>query len=141
MSNSVRPHRRQPTRLLRPWDSPGKNTGVGCHFLLQCRKVKSESEVTQPCLDPMDCSLPGSSAHGVFQARVLEWGCHFLLHLQHSVLFIVQLSTTPWTAAYQAPPSVGFSRQQYWSGVPLPSNEFLLLLLSRFSRVQLCATA
>ena len=59
-----------------PWDSPGKNTGVGCHFLLQCMKVKSESEVTQLCLtlsDPMDCSLPGSSTHGIFQARVLEW--------------------------------------------------------------------
>ena len=70
-------HRRQPTRLPRPWDSPGKNTGVGCHFLLQCRKVKSESEVVQSCptlWDPMDCSLPGSSVHGVFQARVLEWG-------------------------------------------------------------------
>ena len=77
MSDSVRPHRRQPTRLPRPLDSPGKNTGVGCHFLLQCRKVKSESEVTQSCLtlsDPMDCSLSGSSIHGIFQARVLEWG-------------------------------------------------------------------
>ena len=77
MSNSVRPHRRQPTRLPRPWDSPGKNTGVGCHFLLQYMKVKSEREVTQsyPTLsDPMDCSLPGSSVHGIFQARVLEWG-------------------------------------------------------------------
>ena len=65
------------TRLPHPWDSPGKNTGVGCHFLLQCRKVKSESEVTQSCptlYDPMDCSLPGSSIHGIFQARVLEWG-------------------------------------------------------------------
>ena len=61
----------------RPWDSPGKNTGVGCHFLLQCMKVKSESEVIQSCptlSDPMDCSLPGSSVHGIFQARVLEWG-------------------------------------------------------------------
>ena len=61
----------------RPWDSPGKNTGVGCHFLLQCMKVKSQSEVVQSCLtlsDPMDCSLPGPSVHGVFQARVLEWG-------------------------------------------------------------------
>ena len=70
------PHRRQPTRLLRPWDSPGKSTGVGCHFLLQCMKVKSESEVAQSCLtlsNPMDCSLPGSSIHGIFQARVLEW--------------------------------------------------------------------
>ena len=67
----------QPTRLPHPWDSPGKNTGVGCHFLLQCRKVKSESEVTQSCLtlsDPMDYSLPGSSVHGIFQAKVLEWG-------------------------------------------------------------------
>ena len=72
----MRPHRRQPTRLPHPWDSPGKNTGVGCHFLLQCMKVKSESEVTQSCPtlhDPMDCSLPGSSARGIFQARVLEW--------------------------------------------------------------------
>ena len=77
MSDSVRPQRRQPTRLPRPWDSPGKNTGVGCHFLLQCMKVKSESEVAQLCLtlsDPIDCSLPGSSVHGIFQARVLEWG-------------------------------------------------------------------
>ena len=67
----------QPTRLPCPWDSPGKNTGVGCHFLLQCMKVKSESEVAQLCptpSDPMDCSLPGSSVHGIFQARVLEWG-------------------------------------------------------------------
>ena len=110
MSDSVRPHRRQPTRLPRPWDSPGKNTGVGCHFLLQCMKVKRESEVAQLCptlSDPMDCSLvsiiimekiymcvcvcvgpqscptpcdpmdhnsPGSSVHGILQARVLDWG-------------------------------------------------------------------
>ena len=76
MSDSVRPHRQQPTRLLCPWDSPGKNTGMGCRFLLQCMKMKSESEVAQSCLtlrDPMDCSLPGSSIHGIFQARVLEW--------------------------------------------------------------------
>ena len=69
-------HRQQPTRLPRLWDSPVKNTGVGCHFLLQCMKVKSESEVTQSCLtpsDPMDCSQPGSSVHGIFQARVLDW--------------------------------------------------------------------
>ena len=78
MSNSVPSHRRQPTRLPRPWDSPGKNTGVGCHFLLQCRKVKSESEVTQSCPTFSD----------------------------------------PWTTANQAPPSMGFSRQEYWSGVP-----------------------
>ena len=85
MSDSVRPHRRQPTRLHRPWDSPGKNTGVGCHFLLQCMKVKSEGEVAQSCptfSDPMDCSLPGSSVHG-------------------------------------------FSRQEYWSGVPSPSPKRL----------------
>ena len=81
MFDSVRPHRRQPTRLPCPWDSPGKNTGVGCHFLLQCMKVKSESEVTQS----------------------------------------VRLIATPWTSAYQAPLSMGFSRQEYWSGVPLPS--------------------
>ena len=77
MSDSVRPHRLQPTRLPRSWDSPGKNTGVGCHFLLHCMKVKSESEVAQSCptpSDPMDCSPPGSSFHGIFQARVLEWG-------------------------------------------------------------------
>ena len=79
MSDSVRPHRRQPTRVHRPWDSPGKNTGVGCHFLLQYMKVKSEREVAQSC----------------------------------STL------ATPWTAAYNAPPSMGFSRQKYWSGVPL----------------------
>ena len=73
----MQPHRWKPTRLPRPWDSPGKNTGVGCHFLLQCRKVKSEREVTQSCpalSDPMDYSVPGSSVHGIFQARVLEWG-------------------------------------------------------------------
>ena len=77
MSDSVQPHRWQPTRLPYPWDSLGKNTGVGCHFLLQCMKVKSEREVAPSCptlRDPMDCSLPGSSIHGIFQARVLEWG-------------------------------------------------------------------
>ena len=74
---TLRPQRRQPTRLPCPWDSPGKNTGVGCHFLLQRMKVKSEIEVAQSCptpSDPMDCSLPGSSVHGICQARVLEWG-------------------------------------------------------------------
>ena len=91
MSDSVRPHRRQPTRPRRPWDSPGKNTGVGCHFLLQCMKVKSESEVAQSCLtlsDPMDCSLPGSSVHGRrsifissvhFLGKSTGVGCHCLL--------------------------------------------------------------
>ena len=77
MSDSVRPHRQQPIRLCHPWDSPGKNTGVGCHFLLQCMKVKSESEVIQSCQtrsDPMDYSPPGFSIHGIFQERVREWG-------------------------------------------------------------------
>ena len=76
MSDPVRSHRPQPPRLPRPWDSPGKNTGVGCHFLLRCMKVKRESEVAQSCptlSDPMDCSPPGSSTRGIFQARVLEW--------------------------------------------------------------------
>ena len=71
------PTLRKPTRLPRPWDSPGKHTGVGCHFLLQCMKVKSESKVAQSCptlSDPMDCSPLGSSIHGIFQARVLKWG-------------------------------------------------------------------
>ena len=81
VSDSVRPHRRQPTRLPRPWDSPGKNTGVACHFLLQCMKVK----------------------------------------VKVKSLSRVRPSAAPWTAAYQAPPSMGFSRQEYWSGVPLPS--------------------
>ena len=82
VSDSVRPHRRQPTRLPRPWDTPGKNTGVGCHFLLQCMKVKSESEVTQSCptlSDPMDYSLSGSSVHGIFQSKSTGVGCHCLL--------------------------------------------------------------
>ena len=95
MSDSVRPHRPQPTRLPRPWDSPGKNTGVGWHFLLQCIKVKNESEVAQsfPTLsDPMDCSLPGSSIHGIFQARVLEWGAiAFSMYIYSEILFSLQV--------------------------------------------------
>ena len=93
-SNSVRPHRWQPTRLPCPWDSPGKNTGVGCHFLLQCMKVKSESEVVQSCptlCNPMDCSLLGSSIHGIFQARVLEWGAIDCL----DPFYFCSLSATP----------------------------------------------
>ena len=76
MSESMQPHRQEPTRLARPWYFPGKNTGVGYHFLLQFRNVKSESEVIQSCLtlsDPVDCSLPGSSIHGFFQERGLKW--------------------------------------------------------------------
>ena len=104
MSDSVRPQRRQPTR---PCDSPGKNTGMGCHFLLQCLKVKSESEVAQsfPTLsDPMDCSPPGSSVHGIFQAGVLEWGAiafskifiqtYGLGMAAHSSIFLWEI---PWT--------------------------------------------
>ena len=93
--DSLRPHRRQPTRLHRPWDSPGKNTGVGCHFLLQCMKEKSESEVAQSCpilRDPMDCSLPGSSVHGTLQARVLEWGA-----IAFSYFSINELLRKQWT--------------------------------------------
>ena len=86
----MQPHRQQPTRLHHPWDSPGKNTGVGCHFLLQCMKVKSESEVAQSC----------------------------------------PTVATPWTAAYQAPPSIGFSRQEYWRGLPLPSPELMINILN-----------
>ena len=111
MSNSVRPHRRQPTRLPRPWDSPGKNTGVGCHFLLQCRKVKSESEVTQSYptpSDPMDCNLPGSSVHGIFQAKVLEWGA---IAYSQNVLSRVQLFETPWSVTRQALLYLEFSRR------------------------------
>ena len=131
MSDSVRPHRRQPTRLPHPWDSPGKNTGVGCHFLLQCMKVKSqsESEVGQSCLtlsDPMDCSLPGSSIHGIFQARVLEWGAIAFSNawkwkVKVKLLSRVRPLATSWIAAYQAPPSMGFSRQEYCSGLLLLS--------------------
>ena len=107
---------RQPTRLPCPWDSPGKNTGVGCHFLLQCMKVKSESEVAQLCptfSDPMDCSLPGSSVHGIFWAGILEWGAiaYFLVRpysrilrnegsvtilLQFEFLFWLLLAIWPW---------------------------------------------
>ena len=114
MSNCVQPHRQQPTRLPHPWDSPGKNTGVGCHFLLQRTKVKSQSEVSQSCLtvsDPMDCSLPGFSIHGIFQARGLEWGAIAFSVTLHrpSIYFIVVLLLsriwlfgTLWIAAQQA---------------------------------------
>ena len=94
----VRLHRRQPTRLRCPWDSPGKNTGVGCHFLLQCMKVKSESEVAQLCptlSDPMDCSLPGSSVHGIFQARVLEWGA--IAFSEHATIKSLIMQARGWS--------------------------------------------
>ena len=108
MSDSVRPHGRQPTRLPRPWASSGKNTGVGCHFLLQCMKVKSESEVAQSCLtlrNPTDCSLPGSSVHEIFQARVLEWGAIAFSDTEGLSLFIC----FPQGASYRVGPSIHLS--------------------------------
>ena len=92
----------------RPWDSPGKNTGVGCHFLLQCKKVKSENEVSQPSLtlsDTKDCSLPGSSVHGTFQARVLEWGA-IAFSGAHSSLLLFQLFH--WNSSFLTWPSIQF---------------------------------
>ena len=89
MSDSVQPHRGQPTRLLHPWDSPGKNTGMGCHFLLQCMKVRSESEVAQSCptlCNPTGCSLPGSFVLGISQARVLEWGAIAFSNMPFNIL-------------------------------------------------------
>ena len=92
MSDSVRPHRRQPTRLPHLWDSSGKHSRVGCHFLPQNMKVKSESEVAQSCLtlsDPMDCTLPGSSIHGIFQMRVLEWSAFaFSIGKYYMILYV-----------------------------------------------------
>ena len=90
MSDSVQSHRQKPTRLPCPWDSPGKNIGVGFHFHLQYMKVKSAREVAQSCLtlsDPMDCSLPGSSVHGIFHARVLQWVATALSKCSHCWLY------------------------------------------------------
>ena len=125
----MRPHRRKPTRLPHPWDPPGKKTGVGYHFLLQCMKVKSQSEVAQSCptlSDPMDCSPPGSSVPGILQARKLEWVAISFSNawkwkVKGKSLSRVRLFATPWTAAHQAPWSIGLSRQEYWNGLPLPS--------------------
>ena len=134
MSDSVRPHRQQPTRLPHPWDSPNKNTGVGCHFLLQCVKVKSESEVTQSCLtrsDLMDCSLLGSSVHGIFQARVLEWGAiAFSWFFQQ--IFIKRfwvsgtMSTTLYglTSTYPSPSMFSFPTTH---AISFPPHPFLLI--------------
>ena len=145
MSDSVWPHRRQPTRLPRPWDSPGKNPGVGCHLLLQCMKVESQSEVAQSCptlSDPMDCSPPGSSIHGIFQARVLEWGAIAFsklssrqtqkmylplsninsksISLYHNTLFRLwrQLSNTHWgsTLSLTEADMILFFREIKWGG-------------------------
>ena len=112
MSDSVQPHRQQPTRLPHLWDSPGKNIGVGCHFLLQCMKVTGESEVTQSCLtlsNPMDCSLPGSSIHGIFQARVLEWGA---------------IAFSNYSAYYRAKSCLGLSLV-FWSHGSAKSLKFI----------------
>jgi len=138
----VRPHRRQPTRLPHPWDSPGKNTGACCHFLLQCMKVKSESEVAQswPTLcDPMNYSLPGSSVHGIFQARVLEWGanklnkqdniqpCYTLFAiLTRSVVPHLLLNIVSW-------PAYRFLRSQVrWSGIPISWRIFQFVVMNPF---------
>ena len=109
MSDSVQPHGLQTTRLPRPWDSPGKNAGVGCHFLFQCMKMKSESEVAQSCptlSDPMDCSPTGSSIHGIFWATVLEWrAIAFSLWASTNsqlcvLLFLTQVSVRSHSIAY-----------------------------------------
>ena len=127
MSDSVRPHRRQPTRLPRPWDSPGENTGVGCHFLLQYMKVKSESDVTQWCptpSDPMDCSLPVSSVHGIFQARVLEWGAIAFSDRGHTRCNFCILHPFP----APPPPPHAFTlcpRTHSWSGRPSSFSFYL----------------
>ena len=130
MSDSVRPHRWQPTRLPRPWDCPGKNTGVGCHFLLQCMKVKSESEVAQSCLTPsypMDCNLPGSSIHGSFQARVLEWGAiAFSDNKVRKHYFIIQikglgLETSGLLWLFSPLPSQSINRQNFTPKVRYPT--------------------
>ena len=122
MFDSVRPHRRQPNKLPRPWDSPGKNTGVGCCFLFQCMKVKSESEVAQLC--PTLCDPPGLQPTRLlhpweFPGKSAGVGCHFLL--QCMKVKSESEVATPWTAAHQAPPSMGVSRQECWSRLPFPS--------------------
>ena len=128
MSDSMLPHSWQPTRLPCPWDSPGKNAGMGCHFLLQCMKMKSESEVAQLCptsSDPMECSLPGSSVHGISQARVLEWvaisfsnACMHAKSLQSCLTLCDPMDSSPPGSL-----STGFSRQEYSSGLPFPSPQ------------------
>ena len=130
MSDSAWPHKWQSTRFPRPWDSPGKNTGVGCHFLLQFMKVKSESEVAQSCptlCNPMDCSLPGPSIHGIFQARVLEWGatafsilklalCKLKLENHWSLKRLTIITTTCNTFYWHLPPTEQwFSTNWLWN--------------------------
>ena len=133
VSDSVRPHRQQPTRLPRPWDSPGKNTGVGCHFLLRCMKVKSESEVTQSCLtlrDPMDCSPPGFFVHGIFQARVLDWGAiafsdTYVRPFNISLLRLCSLKKFPLCSSDCVLPTDLYSSSlNHSSGLLSPLNDF-----------------
>ena len=127
----MQPHRWQPTRLPHPWDSLGKNTGVDFHFLLQCMKVKGESGVAQSCptlSDPMDCSLPGSSVHGIFQARVLEWGA------------IAFSDTIPKKIKYLYSKNCKTLMKEIEGNTDGKIYHILGLLLSHFSRVRLCAT-
>ena len=148
MSDSVWPHRRQPARLRCPWDSPGKNTGMGCHFLLQCKKVTRSPLAVKPLqscptlCDPIDGSPPSFPVHGIFQARTLEWAAISFSNAWKWKVKVKSLSRVcptlaiPWTVVHQAPPSTGFSRQKYWSGVPLPSpiyshNSLLMLISSQ----------
>ena len=112
----MRPHRQQPTRFPCPWDSPGKNTGVGCHFLLQCLKVKSESEVTQSCptlSDPVDCSPSCSSICGIFQATVLEWGA-----IAFSPRVFANVSPSAWNAILSFVPSGASPKAQRVKNLP-----------------------
>ena len=114
MSDSVRPRRWQRTRLPHPWEPPGKNTGVGCHFLLQCIKVKSQSEVAESCLtlsNPMDCGPPGSSVHGIFQARVLEWGAHHIACFSGDSRYpeVRRHGCTAWVSHLQTQPLLSLS--------------------------------
>ena len=138
MSDSVRPHRWQPTRFPRPWDSPGKNTGVGCHFLLQMSgPMSAAAKSLQWCptlCEPIDGSPPGFPIPGILQARTLEWVAMSFSHawkwkVKVKLLSHVRLFATPWTAAHQAPLSMEFSRQKYWSGVPLPSPVLSVYIL------------
>ena len=131
---TLRPHRQQPTKLPCPWDYPGKNTGVGCHFLLQCMQVKSESGVAQSCLtlsDPMDCSLPGSSTQGIFQARVLAWGCHWKCFSSVQSLSRVRLFAIPRIAARQASLSITNSQssRRLTSTESVMPSSFLIQIL------------